>query len=104
MSFSASTRDVMTELGVLDAKTLHRRREESNDPTIHPSGRIFKLGIHYRFKSPNSKQIVWDKSAVIRAWTEATRVNKAIKWYDKQTFFQLARAHLPEALESIKRA
>ena len=79
MPFSASTRDVMAQLGVQDPKTLHRRREESNDPTIHQDARVFKLGVHYRRKSPTSKQVVWDLDAAVRAWTEATKISEAIQ-------------------------
>ena len=75
MSFTASTRDVMQAIGVLDPKTLHRRREDYRDKTIHPSTQFFKLGVHYLRKSPYSKQLVWNREATIRAWTEATRIH-----------------------------
>ena len=74
MPFSASTRDVMQTLGVLDAKTLHRRREDYNDKSVHPDSQFFKLGVHYLRKSPTSKQLVWDLDTTVRAWVEATKV------------------------------
>ncbi len=74
MTFNASTRDLMQLLGVNDPKTLHRRREDYNDKSIHPDSQIFKLGVHYRRKSPTSPQVVWDKEVTVRAWTEATKV------------------------------
>ena len=77
MPFTASTRDVMQALGVNDAKTLHRRREGYNDKSIHPDTQIFKLGVHYRRKSPTSPQVVWDQELAVRAWTEATKINRS---------------------------
>ena len=74
MPFSALTRDVMQTLGVLDAKTLHRRREDYRDKSVHPDSQFFKLGVHYLRKSPTSKQLVWDQEAAVRAWVEATKV------------------------------
>ena len=74
MPFTASTREVMQTLGVLDAKTLHRRREDYNDKSVHPDCQFFKLGVHYLRKSPTSKQLVWDAEATVRAWVEATKV------------------------------
>ena len=75
MSFTATTRDVMQAIGVLDPKTLHRRREDYNDKSIHPSKQFFKLGVHYLRKSPNSKTVMWDQAATVRAWTEATKIS-----------------------------
>ena len=66
---------MMLALGLLDAKTLHRRREDYRDKNIHPSTQFFKLGVHYLRKSPYSKQLVWNREATIRAWTEATRIH-----------------------------
>ena len=74
MPFTTSTREVMQTLGVLDAKTLYRRREDYNDKSVHPDCQFFKLGIHYLRKSPTSKQLVWDAEATVRAWVEATKV------------------------------
>ena len=74
MPFTASTREVMQTLGVLDAKTLHRRREDYNDKSVHPDSQFFKLGVHYLRKSPSSKQLVWDLDTTVRAWVEATKV------------------------------
>ena len=74
MPFTASTRDVMKTLGVMDAKTLHRRREDYNDKSVNPDSQFFKLGVHYLRKSPTSKQLVWDQEAAVRAWVEATKV------------------------------
>ena len=79
MPFTASTRDVMQAIGVLDPKTLHRRREDYNDKTIDPSRQFFKLGIHYLRKSPNSKQVMWDQAATVRAWIEATKASALAK-------------------------
>ena len=64
----------MKTLGVLDAKTLHRRREDYNDKSVHPDSQFFKLGVHYLRKSPTSKQLVWDQEAAVRAWIEASKV------------------------------
>ena len=74
MAFTATTREVMQQLGVLDPKTLHRRREDYYDQSIDPNSKIFRLGVHYRRKSPSSTQVVWDPDLTIRAWTEATRI------------------------------
>ena len=73
MPFSASTREVMQTLGVMDAKTLHRRREDYRDKSVHPDSQFFKLGVHYLRKSPTSKQLVWDQEATVRAWIKATK-------------------------------
>ena len=74
MPFSASTREVMQTLGVMDAKTLHRRREDYNDKSVNPDSQFLKLGVHFLRKSPSSKQLVWDLDTTVRAWVEATRV------------------------------
>ena len=73
MPFTASTRDVMKPLGVMDAKTLHRRREDYNDKSVNPDSQFLKLGVHFLRKSPSSKQLVWDLDTTVRAWVEATR-------------------------------
>ena len=65
----------MQAIGVLDSKTLHRRREDYNDKSIHPSKQFLKLGIHYLRKSPNSKTVMWDQAATVRAWIEATKLS-----------------------------
>jgi hypothetical protein len=64
----------MQTLGVMDAKTLHRRREDYRDKSVHPDSQFFKLGVHYLRKSPTSKTLVWDQEATVRAWVEATKV------------------------------
>ena len=64
MPFTASTRDVMKTLGVMDAKTLHRRREDYNDKSVNPDSQFLKLGVHFLRKSPSSKQLVWDLDTV----------------------------------------
>ena len=74
MAFTASTRDVMKTLGVMDAKTLHRRREDYNDKSVNPDSQFLKLGVHFLRKSPSSKQLVWDLDTTVRAWVEATKV------------------------------
>lgn len=74
MPFTASTRDVMKTLGVMDAKTLHRRREDYNDKSVNPDSQFLKLGVHFLRKSPSSKQLVWDLDTTVRAWVEATKV------------------------------
>jgi len=74
MAFTASTRDVMKPLGVMDAKTLHRRREDYNDKSVNPDSQFLKLGVHFLRKSPSSKQLVWDLDTTVRAWVEATKV------------------------------
>jgi len=75
MAFTATTREVMQQLGVLDPKTLHRRREDYYDQSIDPNSKIFRLGVHYRRKSPTSTQVVWDLNLTIGAWSEATKIN-----------------------------
>ena len=59
------------ELGFSDPKTLHRRREDYQDKDVRPCDQFLKHGIHYRRKSPNCCQIVWDLEATLRAWDEA---------------------------------
>jgi len=73
MAFTASTRDLMQQLGVLDPKTLHRRRDLYNDKSIHPDRKIFKFGVHYVRKSPTSTQVVWDLELTRNAWLSATQ-------------------------------
>ena len=75
-NFTATTRQVLDHLGLNDTKTLHRRREDYWDKSnrIKPEHRIFKLGVHYTKKSPNSKLILWDLDKAVNAWTAATRV------------------------------
>ena len=68
---------MMESLGILDAKTLHRRREGYNDPKMHPDAQFLKPGIHFIRKSPNSRNFVWDPEATNRAWLEAIRVAEA---------------------------
>lgn len=68
---------MMEELGLLSAKTLHRRREDYKDKNIRPESQFFRLGVHFLRKSPSSSELVWDPEATIRAWVEATKVSRA---------------------------
>lgn len=74
MNFTATTREVLNRLGLLDAKTLHRRRQDyfdKNNP-VKPEHQVFQLGVHYAKKSPNSGVILWDMEKTLRAWKTAT--------------------------------
>ena len=64
----------MKTLGVMDAKTLHRRREDYNDKSVNPDSQFLNLGVHFLRKSPSSKQLVWDLDTTVRAWVEATKL------------------------------
>ena len=78
MTFNATTRQVIGELGFSDPKTLHRRREDYQDKDVRPCDQFLKHGVHYRRKSPNCCQIVWDLEATLRAWDEAIAAKRRL--------------------------
>ena len=79
MAFTASTREMMQALGILDDKTLHRRREDYKDKFISPAKQFLKLGVHYLRKSPSpASPLVWDPEATKRAWIEASRTQSRL--------------------------
>ena len=73
-NFTATTRQVLDRLGLHDTKTLHRRREDYWDKSnrIKPEHRIFKLGVHFTYRSPNSGVVIWDLEKTLAAWKTAT--------------------------------
>ena len=74
MAFTASTRQVIEHLGLLDPKTLHRRRDNYVDKTnpVVPEHQVFKLGVHFTYRSPNSGVVIWDLEKTLAAWKTAT--------------------------------
>ena len=77
MGFTATTRQVLAELGLSDPKTLHRRREDYNDKDnpVSLSQKIFQQGVHYMRQTPSPHSpIRWDKEKTLRAWKAATLV------------------------------
>ena len=73
MSFTASTRQVLAELGLSDPKTLHRRREDYSDKGNPVSQKIFQQGVHFVRQTPSlHSPIVWDRERTVRAWRAAT--------------------------------
>ena len=77
MNFTATTRQVLAELGFTDPKSLHRRREDyfvKNNP-VSPEQRIFQFGVHYVRQTPSNRApLLWDLEKTVRAWRAATRV------------------------------
>ena len=69
-NFNASTREVLGALGLKDSKTLFRRRTVY-EPRRKEVIRFLEEGIHYRRKSPDSTQIVWDLHRTKLAWYAA---------------------------------
>jgi hypothetical protein len=70
-NFNASTRDVMNQLGLNNSKTLFRRRVDFFEPHRKEVSRFLEEGIHYRRKSPDSPQLVWDLYRTKLAWHAA---------------------------------
>jgi hypothetical protein len=58
--FNYSTRQVLEELGLNSTKTLFRRRTDYKDHQSEKKQRFLKPGIHFRRKSPDSGQLVWN--------------------------------------------
>ena len=79
MPFTASTREMMQALGVLNDKTLHRRREDYRDKSIKADSQFLKLGVHFLRKSPSpASPLVWDPEATKRAWIEASKAQSRL--------------------------
>lgn len=78
MPFNATTRQVIGELGFSDPKTLHRRREDYRDKGVRACDQFLQHGVHYRRKSPNCSQIVWDLEATLRAWDQAIAAKRRL--------------------------
>jgi len=77
MKFTATTRQVIAELGFADPKSLHRRREDyhAKDNPVSQEQRIFQLGVHYVRQTPSNRApLLWDLEKTVRAWRAATRV------------------------------
>ena len=77
MAFTATTRQVLAELGFADPKSLHRRREDYNakNNPVSPEQKIFQFGVHYTRQTPSHRApILWDLEKTVRAWKAATRV------------------------------
>lgn len=73
--FDASTRQVMERLGLNSTKTLFRRRTDYNDPRCKHLLRFLEPGVHFRRKSPDSSQLVWNWEKTRRAWAQALQIN-----------------------------
>ena len=72
-NFNASTREVLTSLGLNNSKTLFRRRTDFHEPNRKRVARFLEPGIHFRRKSPESKNLVWDLELTTRAWDTACK-------------------------------
>ena len=83
----------MKPLGVMDAKTLHRRREDYNVKSVNPDSQFLKLGVHFLRKSPSSKQLVWDLDTMANG--EADQV---------ATVLRLLLAHLKVCSDRLNKA
>ena len=69
--FNASTREVLDRLGLSNSKTLFRRRTDFKEPRRKEVARFLEEGIHFRRKSPDSTQLVWDLYRTKLAWHAA---------------------------------
>ena len=74
-SFNYSTRQVLEELGLNSTKTLFRRRTDYKDRQSEKTKRFLKPGIHFRRKSPDSGQLVWNWEKTARAWDQAIKLS-----------------------------
>ena len=72
--FNASTREVLDRLGLNNSKTLFRRRTDFHEPRRKEVNRFLEEGIHFRRKSPDSTQLVWDLELTERAWKQALEI------------------------------
>ena len=72
--FNASTREVLDRLGLNNSKTLFRRRTDFKEPRRKEVARFLEEGIHFRRKSPDSTQLVWDLELTERAWKQALEI------------------------------
>ena len=73
-TFNASTKEVMQMLGLNSTKTLHRRRTDYKEACSGNVQRFLEPGIHFRRKSPDSSQLVWNLQKTKRAWKQAMKV------------------------------
>jgi len=71
MAFTASTKDVLERLGLNSYKTLFRRRTDYHERRKLKLQQFLEHGIHFRKKSPDSNQLVWDLELTERAWKQA---------------------------------
>lgn len=70
-NFNASTNQVLKALGLSNSKTLFRRRVGFYEPERKEISRFLEEGIHFRRKSPDSTQLVWDLYRTKLAWHAA---------------------------------
>ena len=69
--FNGSTREMLARLGLSNSKTLFRRRLDFHEPNRQRVTKFLEEGIHYRRKSPDCPQLVWDLDLTERAWLAA---------------------------------
>ena len=72
--FNASTREALDRLGLNNSKTLFRRRTDFHEPRRKEVTQFLEEGIHFRRKSPDSTQHVWDMELTERAWQQALEI------------------------------
>jgi len=73
-TFGASTKEVLDRLGLASPKTLFRRRTDYIDTRREAVTRFLEPNIHFRRKSPDTTQLVWDLESTVRAWNTATAI------------------------------
>ena len=75
MAFDTSTAHICRELGIVAGRTLLRRRKGTkSSPPCPPDQQFFEFGVHWIFRSPGSRNVLWDRDKTIAAWLEAHRV------------------------------
>ena len=74
-NFTASTKEVCDALGLSSTRTLHRRRANFTEKNRGEGmQRFLQPNIHFRSKSPDSPQLVWDLDATVAAWNTASKI------------------------------
>jgi len=65
----------MERLGLNSTKTLFRRRTDYNETRSENTLRFLEPGIHFRRKSPDTSQLVWNWEKTQRAWEQALKMS-----------------------------
>jgi hypothetical protein len=71
--FNASTEAVCQRLGV-SYKTLCRRRTDISDKRTPGLLQFLEPGIHFKRKTPESRQLAWNLERTERAWAQAIAI------------------------------
>ena len=74
-NFNASTKEVLSALGLESSKSLFRRRTDYVDSARAATQRFLEPNIHFRKKTPGSTQLVWDLERTKRAWETALKLS-----------------------------